>query len=165
MISYTLILWLHVYIKLFFLMLTILSLPFFIRRSIYFLGIHFWILSTICPDGCCPHFCEAGTVGLNVTHLSTFIACHVHAIAFPLRWSQQRFLSIAQLCQAISYLNSLLFRFWCIVHTRCLHTMHYVLSSYDGPWLAHWRLSFICSGLCVACCCVCVLSAHHIPWL
>ena len=80
---------------------------------------------------------------------------HIHTITFLLGQSQQRFLSIAWLRRAISYLNSLLFRFWCIVRVCCLHTMHYILFPYDSPWLAHWGLSFICSRLCVACCCVC----------
>ena len=39
--------------------------------------------------------------------------------------------------------------------------MHYILSPYDSPWLAHWELSFICSGLCVACCCVCIFGMSH----
>ena len=74
-----------------------------------------------------------GLYSPNVAHLSTFIACDVHAIAFPLRWSWQGFLPIAQLCQAISYLDILLFRFWCIVCMQGLRAMHYVLSPYDGP--------------------------------
>ena len=116
-LSIPLILWyFHVLIKLF-LMFTNLSLPFFIRRQNFLvLGIHLWILSTICSDGHCPHLCcEVGAIGPNVAWLSTFIACNIHAIAFPLGQSQQRFLLIAWLCQAIYYLNILFFRFWCII--------------------------------------------------
>ena len=84
-LSIPLILWLYVYINLFFLMFTIISLPFFIRRKnlIFFLGIHFWILSTVCPDGHHSYFHEAGAVGPNVARLSTFVACDIHAITFP----------------------------------------------------------------------------------
>ena len=41
------------------------------------LGIHLWILSTVCSDSCCPHLCcEVGVIGPNVAQLSTFIACY-----------------------------------------------------------------------------------------
>ena len=103
----------------------------------------FWkligLLSSYHNNGRQPHFCETGTVSPNVACLSTFIACNVHAITFPFRQSWQRFLSIAWLCQAIFYLNSLLFRFWCVVRARWLHTMHYILPPYNGPQLGHWE--------------------------
>ena len=90
-----------------------------------------------CPDGRRPHFHEMGTVGPNVARLSTFVACDIHAITFPFRRSWQRFLLIARLCQAIFYLNSLLFRFQCVVRVHWLRTMHYILPPYDGPQLGH----------------------------
>ena len=131
------------------------------KSFIIFLGIHFWILSTICLDGRCPYFHEMGTVSLNVAHLSTFVACNVHAITFPFRRSQQRLLLIAWLCRAIFYLNSLLFRFWCMVCARWLYTVHYILPLYNGPQFNHQEQSFMCRRLCVARCCVCVFGMSH----
>ena len=162
-LSIPLILWyFHVFIKLF-LMLTNLSLPLFIgRQNFLILWIHLWILSIACPDSCCPHLChESWAISPNVARLSTFVACDLHATAFPFRQLQQGFLLIAWLCQAISILNHCLFRIQCIVCAWCLHAIHHIFSPYDSPCLAHWRLSVVCSWLCVACCCVCTFHEPH----